>query len=313
MDISLAPGCTGVAGVDLSRGPGIFGHMHAASVPGRSVPSQSPRTVRLVLDVPAAEDAWVLPEEDMPESNPHREAVRRLELLLLAFVARTGRNALVAGNLACRWYEAEPRIGVDPDVALIEPAPPEAAKLKSLRTWEPGHVPPRFAVEIVSASNPTKDYDDAPAKYAALGTRELVVFDPELIGPHSGGGPHLLQVWRRDDAGAMVRVHAGTGPARTEELAAWLVPTTDGHLRIADDEQGSQPWVTEAETEAAARKQAESALRGAVETARAAVEDLCEILAIPLDDARRAHLASLDAAGLESLRASLKRARAWPH
>lgn len=300
MDTSLAPGCTGVAGVDLSRRPGIFGHMHAASGP-----TPSPRTVRLVLDVPAAEDAWVLPEEDMPESNPHREAVRGLELLLLAYVARTGRNALVAGNLACRWYEAEPRIGVDPDVALIEPAPPEAAKLDSLRTWEPGHVPPRFAVEIVSASNPTKDYDDAPAKYAALGTRELVVFDPELIGPRSGGGPHLLQVWRRDDAGSMVRVHAGTGPARTEELGAWLIPMADCHLGIADDEQGSQLWLTEAETQAAARKQA-------LQTARAAVADMCEMLAIPLDDTRRAHLASLDAADLESLRASLKRTRAWP-
>jgi hypothetical protein len=37
---------------------------------------------------------------------------------------RAGRDALVAENLAFRWNERRPSIGVDPDVCLIEPAPP---------------------------------------------------------------------------------------------------------------------------------------------------------------------------------------------
>lgn len=299
-------------GMDLSPGAGIFERMHVASAR-----SPSARTVRLVLDVPAAEQAWVLPEEDMPESSSHRDTVRLLELILLAFVARTRRNAHVAGNLACRWFEEDARIGVDPDVALIEPAPPGADNLPSLRTWEPGHVPPRFAIEVVSPNNSEKDYQDAPAKYASLGTRELVVFDPELSGPQTAGGPYVLQVWRRNDAGGqpanptptMERVYAGTGPARSEELNAWLIPAPHRRLRIADDEQGTQLWLTADEQQASGRAQAESAR---LVTARAAAQDMCEVLGVPLDEARRAHLASLDADALDSFRLALKRARAWP-
>ena len=261
----------------------------------------------------------------MPESNPHRDIVDLLRLVLLAFVARTGRSALVAANLGCRWDRARPQIGVDPDIALIEPAPPGAAELSSLRTWEPGHVPPRFAVEVVSATNPTKDYEDAPVKYAVLGTRELVVFDPALIGPTCHDGPHVLQVWRHD-GDSMVRVYAGAGPAHSSELDAWLVVTDEDRLRIADDAEGTHLWPTAEEAEAAARreeaaarreeaasrKRAEAALAGALRTARNAVVDLCDVLDIPLDEARRAHVVSLDAAGLEALRAHLKRARSWP-
>ncbi len=256
----------------------------------------------------------------MPESTPHRDTVDLLKLLLLAFVARTGRNAGVAANLACRWDEDDPRIGVDPDVALLEPPPPGVDELRSLRTWEPGHVPPRFAVEVVSESNPKKDYVAAPAKYASLGTRELVIFDPSLVGPRFLDGPHVLQIWRRDaEDRSMIRVYAGDGPARSEELDAWLVPAARGRLRIADDEQGRSLWLTEAEAQAAARqqeaaaRQQEAAARQQAEAAlRRAVEDVCELCGVPLDDGRRAHLAALDTAGLEALRAHLKHARSWP-
>lgn len=290
--------------------------------------SQRPRTVRLVLDVPTPDESWVLSEENMPESSAHRDTVDLLKLLLLAFVARTQRSAHVAANLACRWDRDHPSIGVDPDIALIEPAPPsEASALRSLRTWEPGHVPPRFAVEVVSPTNPNKDYVTAPAKYAALGTRELVIFDPEHLGPAVMGGPHVLQVWRRtDDSRTMARVYAGHGPAYSSELSAWLIPTPQGRLRIADDEQGRSPWLTREEAEAEAHKQEaaarkqeaearerEAAARKQAEDAlRRSIEDVCDLCDVPLDDARRAHLASLDAAGLDQLRRHLKAHRAWP-
>lgn len=141
-----------------------------------------------------------------------------------------------------------------PDIALIEPAPPGVEALRSLKTWEEGHVPPRFAVEVVSATNPNKDYVRAPVKYAALGTRELVICDPELFGPEGMDEPHVLQVWRRrEDYREMVRVYAGDGPAFSMEL--------------------------------------------------------CGVL---LDEVRRAHIASLDLAGLDQLRSHVKARRAWP-
>lgn len=317
--------------------------------------SPRPRSVRLVLDVPAREDEWVLSEENMPESTSHRDTVDLLKLLLLAFVARACRTAGVAANLACRWDPEHPTIGVDPDIALLDPAPPGVEALPSLRTWEPGHVAPRFAVEVVSPSNPHKDYVAAPAKYALLGARELIVFDPTLLGPAMMDGPHVLQVWRREEDGpSMIRVYAGDGPARSAELDAWLVPTAQGRLRIADDEQGRSLWLTEAEAEAAARKHADEAREreaaarrkeaaarkradearereashrkradearqqeaaarmGAEASTRRLIEDVCELQGISLDGDQRAHLATLDAAGLEQLRLHLKRHRTWP-
>jgi Uma2 family endonuclease len=267
-------------------------------------------SVRLVPEPPDVEDAWVLPEEDMPESNLHRDIVDLLRLILLAFVARTRRDALVAANLACRWNVEKRRLGVDSDIALIEPAPPEGAKVRSLLTWKPGHVPPHFAVEVVSETNAPKDYVDAPAKFARLGTRELVVFDPTLIGTRTRGGPYVLQVWRRDEQrGRMTRVHAGDGPTFSEELSAWLVATPEPRLRIADDPAGRTLWLTEAEATA---RQAAQEKQQALRAQRAAIEDLCEVLGVPLDDARRAHLESLDAPGLEDLRARIKKERTWP-
>jgi Uma2 family endonuclease len=296
-------------------------------------------SVGLVPEPPDVEDTWVLTEETMPESNAHRDIVDLLRLILIAFIARTARSALAAANLACRWNVAKRSVGVDPDIALIEPAPPEGDQVESLLTWKPGHVPPRFAVEVVSASNPNKDYAVAPAKYARLGTRELVIFDPTLLGPKVRGGPYVLQVWRRDEQRArMVRVYAGNGPAFSEELGAWLVPTPQPRdvrqslprLRIADDPEGRSLWLTEAEEQAAARQQAEQATRRveqakrraeqakrqtereAARGMRAAVEDMCEIFGIALDAARRAELESLDVRGLDELRGRIKKERAWP-
>jgi len=174
----------------------------------------------------------------------------------------------------------------------------------------PGHVPPRFAVEVVSLNNPQKDYEDAPLKYACLGTRELVIFDPELFGPVSGDGPHVLQIWRLDKQGTtMTRVYAGSGPAQSAELGAWLFPTANHRLRIAGDLDGHAPWQTEAEAEAAARKQAEEALHSSHCTF---IRELCDLFGIPFDEARSAHVASLDVASLEGLRREIRRARAWP-
>ena len=162
-------------------------------------------------------------------------------MILRAWIARTARDAAVYANLALRWDEEHPAVGVDP-------TPPDP-KLRSLRTWEPGHTAPRVAVEVVSRDTAEKDYLEGPAKYAASGTRELWVFDPERRG-RGALGPSVLQVWRRMDDGAPRRVFAGDAPAYSEELGAWLVVTHDGmRLRPADDEAGERLWLTSEEAE----------------------------------------------------------------
>ena len=201
----------------------------------------------------------------MPESVLHDQIVELLKALLAVWAARAG-SALVARNLAVRWDESAPQIGIDPDVCVLSPAPPGAADLRSIRTWLPGHAPPALAIEVVSETNPHKDYTLGPDKYAASGTGELWIFDPLLAGPAVHGGPFRLQIWHRRSDGDFVRIYAGDGPARSPALGAWLVATDEGRrLRLSDDESATHFWLTAEEAERTAKE----AERAAKETERA--------------------------------------------
>jgi Uma2 family endonuclease len=197
-------------------------------------------------------EAWVCPEGSVAESTTHDDAVYHLVEILRNWALCTGRNARIVRNLAVRWLPEAPRTGIDPDVCIIEPAPPEA-HLTSLRLWEPDRIPPRLAFEVVSESHPYKDYVNIQDRYAALGVGELVVFDPLLAGPAALGGPVLLQVWRRREAGVLERVHFSDDAAYSEELGAWLRPSRTT-LEIADAREGSVFWQTAEERERAEKE-----------------------------------------------------------
>ncbi|HKY41226.1 MAG TPA: Uma2 family endonuclease [Polyangiaceae bacterium] len=213
-------------------------------------------------------EAWVIPEGPVPESTAHDAAVLRIYLLSIAWAQGRPGRVRAARNLAVRWLEQYPRTGIDPDVCVLDPAP-EAFDddLSSLCLWKPGHVPPRFCVEVVSASHPYKDYTAIQERYAALGTPELLVFDGLLYGPRSLGGPAPLQLWRRDATGTFERVHFGSDPVFSQQLEAWLM--VEGRdLVIAEDRAGTRRWLTEAERlQATAERE-----RAAAERERAAAE-----------------------------------------
>ncbi len=209
-------------------------------------------------DEMSAPDRWLLEEEDVPETSLHSRIIALVVSILTAWIARTGRDAQVDRNLAVRWDPTRPRTGADPDVVLMQPAPPEGRALTTLDLWEPGHAPPRLAVEIVSLNTADKDYLDAPDRYAASGIEELWIFDPKGFGPAVPEGPFRLQVWRRSGEGELERVYEGDGPAFSPELHAWLVVTEGGEmLRLADDPEGTRLWLTGEEEQAAARDRAE--------------------------------------------------------
>jgi Uma2 family endonuclease len=218
-------------------------------------------------DLPRPGVGWEL-GETLPTSVLHDEIVTLLRAILVHWAARFRPGALVARELAVRWDRERPAHGVDPDVAVFDVRPPEALP-RSVCTWKEGHVAPRFALEVVSETEPRKDYSLAPDKYAASGTAELVVFDPLLSGPRSHGGPFRLQVWRRDEAGAFVRVYAGDGPTSSTTLGAHLVVSADGlSLRLADDAAGERLWPTAEEAARARIAELEAELerqRGGVE------------------------------------------------
>ncbi|HEU4539350.1 MAG TPA: Uma2 family endonuclease [Polyangiaceae bacterium] len=231
-------------------------------------PAPSPSPLVVCYDGPPP-PSWDLDETPVPESTLHDQALALMALLLAAWAQRGGRAARVARNLALRWLQEHYRVGLDPDLALYEPPPPDFDALGSVNTWLPGHAAPVVALEVVSAGHPRKDYVEALAKYAASGTGELWVFDPLLAGPTAGGGPYRLQVWARDGRGQLERVYAGPGPVRSPYLQAWLVVTEGGQrLRLADDRAGRRLWPTAEEAERAAKE----AERAAKEAERAAKE-----------------------------------------
>jgi hypothetical protein len=157
-----------------------------------------------------------------------------------------GRPLFVGRCLAVRWIQERPNVGVDPDVCLLDPPPPDVLSLRSLCLWKPGHLAPPLSLEVVNDTHPYKDYVDVHERYAAFGARELIVFDPLLAGPQSLGGPIALQVWRRNDIDVFERQYAGPGPVFCEVLGAWLV--VDGRLlHVAEDRAGRQRWPTASE------------------------------------------------------------------
>jgi Uma2 family endonuclease len=196
-------------------------------------------------EVPGFSERWILSEEPVPESAWHDACAELLKALLVAWNARTARAAAVYRNLAIRVRSDRPQLGFDPDLCLIEPAPSEGTELDSLKLWQPGHRAPALAVEVVSPNHPTKDYSEVPEKCAAAGVGELVVFDPKLAGPRAGGGPHLLQIWRRAERDNFVRVHASSAAGYSPLLGAWWTPLQGGQrLGIADDAGGTKTWLT---------------------------------------------------------------------
>jgi len=66
-------------------------------------------------------------------------------------------------------------------------------------------------VDLVSSGHPSKPHVEVREKAAALGVKELVVFDPTLAGPRPRGGPWRLQAWQSAEWGLFELGHAGDG------------------------------------------------------------------------------------------------------
>ena len=218
--------------------------------------AESPQ-VAVQYSLPTSLPEWELPEVPVPESPEHDEIADRLKHVLLAWLVRSGRGGTVRRNLALRWDERNPKVGVDPDVCWIDEPPPGFfdGDVDSLKLWSAGHRVPPLAIEIVSRNHPYKDYGRVQEKYAVVGVQELWVFDPRKFGPKALGGPVLLQVWTRSPAGVLIRRHFSDEPARSEMLGAWIIPQLADHLIIADDKAGRRPWCTPAEQERAHAEQ----------------------------------------------------------
>lgn len=233
---------------------------------------QASAVVSVRYPVRANLEAWVLPEGKVPEATAHQLAVYRIFGLLRAWAERIQpeRSVSIASDLAVRWLKDYPSTGADPDVCVIEPAPADFLDLRSLKLWEPGRVPPRLAIEVVSSSLPHKDYDSIQERYAAMGVEELIVFDPLLHGPRSLGGPVALQLWRRDATLAFERIHFGFEAVYSQVLEAWCL-AEGREFHIANDRRGTHRLLLPEEQFQRAKAEAERA-RADTERAQAEAE-----------------------------------------
>jgi len=241
----------------------------------RKRPPQSLKAVRSPAPEEVAAQAdgssWCLTdEEDMGQSGEQTLIIKLLSSCLEELARERGwERVLISSDQFFAWIPGAPLVRVSPDVYLLDDPPPLPLPL-SWQTWKHGHRAPRFAVEIVSGDDRRsrawrKDYDDAPAKYAQLGTKELVIFDPEAAAGRTRRQERVaLQLYRREEDGGFVQVHAGPGPVFSRELQIWLFVLRDGEvarLRLARDE-ALQDWVpTEAERAEQERRRAEAAER----------------------------------------------------
>jgi len=227
------------------------------------------------IGAPIDWSSWYLSDEDdMGEGTEQSEIIDILRSVLRELASeRSWSGVYVGSDQFFAWIPEEPQVRISPDVYLLDDPPPPPGPA-SWQTWREGHRAPRFAVEIVSGDEQhperwRKDYDQAPQKYAQLGTRELVIFDPmAALGQARDPQRVALQCYRREADGGFVRVYSGAGPFESFELEAFLVVATHAkgsvaRLRVSRDREGHDRVPTAAEArdvEREARQRAEREL-----------------------------------------------------
>lgn len=182
-------------------------------------------------------------------SKQTRIAFTLLSSLKTLSKLRGWKRVHISSNNYFLWKKGDPTRCLSPDVFLIENAPEEIPD--AWRLWEPDNPPPSWALEIVS-NEWNKDYDLAPAKYEELGCQELVVFDPDAaLGKTRNRRRKPLTVYRRTAEGRLQKIFEGAGPAWSQQLDLWLLPSREGYsvnLRLSEDEAGARLVPTEEES-----------------------------------------------------------------
>lgn len=215
---------------------------------------------RAVSPLAKRPDPTVYPaSDDMGE--PTLETFVRVVLLPLLerFLTARGLTAFVGSNQFIYWAQFEPTRSVAPDLYVVPGLAPRT-QFDSIQTWVDGRVP-SFALEIVSQDK-RKDYVLAPERYAELGVRELVIYDPKAARRRGEG--IVWQVYRRLSKRGFVQVEATQADrVRSKVLGCFLRevrgPRGALELRLGAGPSGDELVPTEAESERAEKERERTA------------------------------------------------------
>lgn len=135
-------------------------------------------------------------------------------------------DTLVASDLLVLFEEGKPEAALAPDLMVVfEAGNPDRS---SYKVWEEGERMPAFALEVLSASDWRRDTRTKPGLYAALGVRELWLFNP----------PAGRLVGHRLSGDADERIEPGWGGARSSRILGLDVVVEDGELRFRNPATG---------------------------------------------------------------------------
>lgn len=228
------------------------------------------------------DDPTVYPESEVMSRDPiESDIAEALEPVVRRYLTGRGIVCYVGSDHFIYWVKGNNKACVSPDIYVLPGIPPTArpkqfpgSKESCWKTWVHRSVP-TFALEVKAWENPRKDELQSPDRHDAMGTKELVVFDPFA---HRRRAPRKrFVVYRRDDAGNL-RIVAETNDRRiySQELEAFLVVDGDDEttclLRLGLGPNGEQLLPFEWELVDQQTRRANEEARRADEEARRANE-----------------------------------------
>ncbi len=216
---------------------------------------------------------------------------------------RRGGRANLTGGAVLETDPAAEAAGVDigysdapnhlraPDVS-VGPIPNEPG-------WAAGAPP--LAVEYADTGQDEKDLQDKIAELLAGGTRHIWVVRL--------GGPRRVEIY---EPGKPVRLATSGHQLHAPGILQNAVEVDALYDRNAAHEAVLRNLLQRKGYASLDAVLDEGRKEGQEQGLRAAVRDLCDVLGIPLDEARETALDAMDVAALDALRARLKADRRWP-
>lgn len=223
---------------------------------------------------PSVEDPTIYPvEERVGEDIVQRWIVELLRPLIQRWLQARGELAFVGADQFIYFEQFNPHRRVSPDVYVLPGVAPDCY-VRSWKVWESGIVP-SFALEVVS-TNWEKDYCQAPLDHAALGTSELIIFDPRFSERREGV---RWQRFVRAEAGRFPMVERSNGLSVESQTLGCFLRAVGEHpqlrLRLTEAKDSAVLFPTAEEAERLA-KEAERLAREAEQRAREAEQQAKE-------------------------------------